>query len=1366
MQDRQQCPLCLRAGLVKYLQSYQINLEEAIVLCENKLCTYPLSQSSSVTTTFSRSLDDVISSRANEEKVQVPDAQLALQTKVASHMRKTGLRLQKDAIGIQTGSPQLKKKLKSHRLPHKKRGITPVLLKQASSDNYHHPLKLQNSSRSFPNFKSFTENSRNIPGATDCKSWTSCNGSEGGSDKDSLLNSSVDSLESTSSASSNSSIGDSLNFSKQVTASYPAFQLGEGKTRNLPKSLPSFKSISSQPTQLNGQSVKENHKLPEAVENVPLKTEDINPVSVPKDCEVNVNELHVPKLNVINRSPSISQGDSSLLVCKDNCDPLSKDRLVNKETLGKLQNCLSKNAVIGNSTSVIGNSNTVIGNRTGVIENSADVEKRENLLRYPYVFPQWRNKDALCWLDVILCLVVHNETLKSYIFRDSCDKEKFIHKLFKAHNQACIMIQVSQMNQTEHSPVVGMEQHTSKIDEHSVSTVNQVHQSNGVSKENIVISNAGGNGTCLDNSTSVETLLNEVRDEVWTKLQSKLKCEKGQHESPVFAFPLVLKEDQGVEEKFRMTYRFEYECSQCGKVEKTDHTNTLPTFPAVIQNFNIGDPQHRKTCPQCGNTADSRTMVYKKLPECLLMHFVEGLPETTWRELQFGFHGYLYTVTGVVQYVNNPNHFIAWLRNPNDNKWFKCDDLRPTVCRKRINEPKFPCKEIHIVMWERLQLKSRICRQVAMDIDSPLRQQELEKNLSLVCSSGSKLKLSANESDTASKQVDILSENTMSNDKTIDTKVKCISLNSIQALDTSPCSTRSTESSDSLLLPNFIASTPVSESVLRPIPVPIVSVLPLKSDRNDVCIRNDLPVQEKTEHVDRSESENSETTGLNKELKVKNPDVIEHLKAMIESRISVGVKDDPNEQTERNCQSDLPCSQISGPKSLIKPSTVFCVPKKSSDLGKISLSSGVMAAHCNGAVKNETVYQNVFSKSKEKGTECDSGVKENELKDASNKTMAEIELPSKQGEKMEEKDSKNEVEKNTDIIKESDKKKTTKGRTSSSRLSHSSRFKVPFSYNKKPHISRDAFFTLQTDKSSPCSSGESTPLSISASSSPSLSGNLTYLSSVKQYLLSRTTGRTDPKFKFEGLNLKSVSSRSSSFNFSEFYLPVSSHTSSNGSEIPEVSNSSSDNMEDSQSMSDTSSQSSIISRKSALVNKLIEKLEQSPVGGTGNHTTLKRKLENNTSKNTKKKVSGDTNKWDKMSNGNTSLKENSRFPHRKKMPGGKSMKLVRNLVNAAEQANIMQEKKTKYDEGSTELSDNMVKANETKCDSESVLQDLYEALNLPFSNVNAAMSDIMTDVDDILDFVNVGDVVPDEHQSDRPLSCLGGSIAGNQKHSD
>ena len=34
--EKQHCPLCSRLGLVNFLQTYQINLDEAIVLCDNK----------------------------------------------------------------------------------------------------------------------------------------------------------------------------------------------------------------------------------------------------------------------------------------------------------------------------------------------------------------------------------------------------------------------------------------------------------------------------------------------------------------------------------------------------------------------------------------------------------------------------------------------------------------------------------------------------------------------------------------------------------------------------------------------------------------------------------------------------------------------------------------------------------------------------------------------------------------------------------------------------------------------------------------------------------------------------------------------------------------------------------------------------------------------------------------------------------------------------------------------------------------------------------------------------------------------------------------------------------------------------------
>ena len=51
----------------------------------------------------------------------------------------------------------------------------------------------------------------------------------------------------------------------------------------------------------------------------------------------------------------------------------------------------------------------------------------------------------------------------------------------------------------------------------------------------------------------------------------------------------------------------------------------------------------------------------------MLVHFTEGLPHTNWKKLEFGHDGNVYTVTAVVQYTSNPDHFIAWLRNPTGN---------------------------------------------------------------------------------------------------------------------------------------------------------------------------------------------------------------------------------------------------------------------------------------------------------------------------------------------------------------------------------------------------------------------------------------------------------------------------------------------------------------------------------------------------------------------------------------------------------------------------------------------------------------------------------------------------------------------------
>ncbi|XP_060552214.1 uncharacterized protein LOC132713590 isoform X2 [Ruditapes philippinarum] len=1313
MQDKEQCPVCLRAGLIKYLKSYQINLDEAVVLCENKLCTYPLSLNSSVAPTFSRKLGDVTSSRKNEGKAKVMDSQMALQTKMSSHMHKTGLRLQKDAIGIQTGSPQLKKKLKTKQIPYKKRAVTSTFLNQNGFDSYP-PFLLQNGSESFPNFKSFTEANRNTLGAL---GQTGYYGPEGVSDKDFILNSSGESLESSSTTSSNSSVAEGSNFSNKISNSYQSFQVRESQKGHLPNSLPI----------LSSQSITYNGHL-----------DQVNSIIVSDKRIINEHKKS-DNLSIVENEKSFDKVQNTDMVNQNkNINPDCNSQVQMDESLQKVEER------VGNEIKTAEKSNVCLS-KLAPYRDKTVVEHRSGWLRYPTVFPQWRNKDALCWLDVILCLSVHNESLKSLVFCDTFDKKNLIYKLFAAHNQACKLIQDSEnklvLQECEISDTDSNQ--FKEIDKCSnLNSKNQAQPNSDLSKENIPVSTVS-RGACLEN-TPTEDLLNEVREEVWTKLKCQLKCEKGQNESPVFAFPLLLKESPAVEEMFKMVYRFDFKCSKCGKTESSDHINTLPTFPTVVKDFNIGDPQHIKKCFQCGNTTDTRNMVYKSLPKCLLMHFTDGLPETTWEELQFGFHGYLYTVTGIVQYINNPDHFIAWLRNPYDNKWFKCDDLRSTICQKRSKEPAFSCSQIHIIMWERLKMKSKICRQVAIDADDSLHieKQKLEKkthlNFDLITEKESKHTELGNET-----TCNILKHINKVNDDSTGGKVKC-SINSVRLLDTSPCSTHSTGSSDSLHLPNFVAFTGSNEGVLRPIPMPIVSVIPITSN-NNANIKNNI--QSKTR------SDNTVDCSEKKGIKVKNTSLLGNLIVKLERKMSLNGANDKNEQMVGKNELNMPCSQISGPKTIIKPSTVFCVPKKSSEAD--------LNAHLSNVVKSDSVKEHVNtcgdSTCKEDDTalpglsiHSENGTWNNTRKRKSNVTP-ENEIIDKKL-LIESKDDKYMGIEHSENVEKHDHNvelKTANEQKSKSRLSQSSRFKVPFKLNKKPQLSKDAFFTLDTDTGTPGSSGSNTPMS---PISPAFSGNLNYLNSVKQYLLSRTTGRPDPKFKFEGLNLKSSSSYGS-FDLSELGL------SCNASALPAECNSF-----DSESLSNSSSHSTI-SKKSELVNKLIQKLEQSPISGVLNQTTLKRKLEMNATKSPKKKLQGNEVDQDTLSSGNTSLKENSSIHHQKKVPGGKSMRLVRKLAVKAENASS-EHNISKTNIGSLELNNQMVNTKVAKCDSESVLQDLYEALNIPYSSVDATMSDIMTDVDDILGFVNVDDLVPDPHHINRPLSCFEGSSAENQKHSD
>lgn len=53
---------------------------------------------------------------------------------------------------------------------------------------------------------------------------------------------------------------------------------------------------------------------------------------------------------------------------------------------------------------------------------------------------QWRNVHALCWLDCILSILVHLETLKIILTRSVSENSSVIHRLLATYNQATALV--------------------------------------------------------------------------------------------------------------------------------------------------------------------------------------------------------------------------------------------------------------------------------------------------------------------------------------------------------------------------------------------------------------------------------------------------------------------------------------------------------------------------------------------------------------------------------------------------------------------------------------------------------------------------------------------------------------------------------------------------------------------------------------------------------------------------------------------------------------------------------------------------------------------------------------------------------------
>ncbi|XP_077015080.1 SUMO-specific isopeptidase USPL1 isoform X4 [Tamandua tetradactyla] len=104
------------------------------------------------------------------------------------------------------------------------------------------------------------------------------------------------------------------------------------------------------------------------------------------------------------------------------------------------------------------------------------------------LYVQWKNAYALCWLDCILSAMVHLEGLKSTVAELSSKEESVIWQLFTKYNQANGLLCTNQLD--------------------------------GVK-----------DGDCKKPSSEIfakiETCLNEIRDEIFIRLQPQLRCTLG-----------------------------------------------------------------------------------------------------------------------------------------------------------------------------------------------------------------------------------------------------------------------------------------------------------------------------------------------------------------------------------------------------------------------------------------------------------------------------------------------------------------------------------------------------------------------------------------------------------------------------------------------------------------------------------------------------------------------------------------------------------------------------------------------------------------------------------------------------------------------
>ncbi|XP_033097793.1 uncharacterized protein LOC117101813 [Anneissia japonica] len=318
---------------------------------------------------------------------------------------------------------------------------------------------------------------------------------------------------------------------------------------------------------------------------------------------------------------------------------------------------------------------------------------------------QWTNRNSLCWLDASMCVLVMINSLRECI--NKLKKRCILQRLFEAYDKAmdvyCEDQYLNRILDSTNGKISVLEENVKIDDDLMCQDLPLVESSLDL---NETVTTLSKSKVKLKEAINI---LNNIRDKVFTELQPILKCKVDDEDSPLFAISGLLNESKPFAEHFSARYHLQFHCTLCGYIQVTCFQKTFVSFVEVPTGFDFNSPVMLRKCPECNASQQPSQLVYHRLSQCVMMHFVNGLPHNNLDRLEMFVDGDHYKLIAIMQYKQAPKHFVAWMRENNENLWIKCDDLMSSECTWSNKVPNIPPKEIHIIIFERQKRQCVSC---------------------------------------------------------------------------------------------------------------------------------------------------------------------------------------------------------------------------------------------------------------------------------------------------------------------------------------------------------------------------------------------------------------------------------------------------------------------------------------------------------------------------------------------------------------------------------------------------------------------------------------------------------------------------------